>query len=425
MTNPHPPSEPDWPVDDSQTRDDRQGQLDPAPLYGPRFQENPAEVYAELRRQHGSVAPALLEGGLTGWIVLGYRELQYVLSNDQLFARDSRRWNQRDRIPPDWGPGPGVHYRPCVLFTEGAEHRRRTGAISDALMGVDEFELRSETERIADKVIDAFIGAGAADLMSEYAHPVTMLVMSKVFGMSEAESSAMLTDLAASTSSVEGGNRAVETVTGKVRMLVERARRNPGPDVPSRMLARSEGLSEEELVNDLTVVLGAAHQPTVDWIGNTFRLMLTDSRFTISISGGRRSIGQALNEVLWEDSPSQAHIGRWASRNTQLGGQQIKAGDLLILGIAAANTDPQVRPDFYNGAMGNHAQMSFGHGEHRCPYPAPDLAEVIAKAAVEVLLDRLPDVTIAVSPGALVWTPSVYLRGLSALPVTFTPAYVG
>jgi len=34
--------------------------------------------------------------------------------------------------------------------------------------------------------------------------------------------------------------------------------------------------------------------------------------------------------------------------------------------------------------------MSFGHGEHGCPYPAPELAEVIARTAVEVLLDRYP-----------------------------------
>src|SRR5207302_180620 len=74
-----------------------------------------------------------------------------------------------------------------------------------------------------------------------------------------------------------------------------------------------------------------------------------------------------------------------------------------------------------DGAAGNRAQMSFSHGEHGCPYPAPELAEVIAKTSIEVLLDRLPDLTLAVPAGSLEWRPSVWVRGLTSLPVTFTP----
>jgi cytochrome P450 len=65
--------------------------------------------------------------------------------------------------------------------------------------------------------------------------------------------------------------------------------------------------------------------------------------------------------------------------------------------------------------------MSFGHGEHGCPFPAPELAEIMARTAVEVLLDRIPDVELAVPADSLQWRPSVWMRGLFALPVTFTP----
>jgi hypothetical protein len=64
----------------------------------------------------------------------------------------------------------------------------------------------------------------------------------------------------------------------------------------------------------------------------------------------------------------------------------------------AANTDPQVWPDSFAIAGGNHAHVSSSHGEHGCPYPARELAEVIAHTAVEVLLDRLPDVRLAAAP---------------------------
>ena len=97
-----------------------------------------------------------------------------------------------------------------------------------------------------------------------------------------------------------------------------------------------------------------------------------------------------MNEVLWEDTPTQNVAGRWASRDTQLGGRHIRAGDLLLLGLAAANADPQVRTDGSALTGGNNAFLSFGHGEHRCPFPAQETAEVIARTGIEVLLDRLP-----------------------------------
>jgi uncharacterized RDD family membrane protein YckC len=59
------------------------------------------------------------------------------------------------------------------------------------------------------------------------------------------------------------------------------------------------------------------------------------------------------------------------------------------------------------------------------PSLAQEIAETIAKTAVEVLLDRLPDVRLAASDDALLWRPSPWVRGLSALPVAFTPAPKG
>jgi cytochrome P450 len=92
--------------------------------------------------------------------------------------------------------------------------------------------------------------------------------------------------------------------------------------------------------------------------------------------------------------------------------------------LAAANTDPMVQPDSYAGNVGNQAYMSFSYGEHGCPFPAREIAETISMAGIEVLLDRLPDVDLAVSPDTLVWRPSVWMRGLTSLPVEFTPVYV-
>jgi cytochrome P450 len=95
---------------------------------------------------------------------------------------------------------------------------------------------------------------------------------------------------------------------------------------------------------------------------------------------------------------------------------------MLVIGVAAANADPEVRPDPSAGPGGNQAHLTFGHGEHRCPFPAQELAEVISQTSVEVLLDRLPDLTLAVPADDLLWNPAIWVRGLTTLPVTFTGA---
>ncbi|MFD0034175.1 helix-turn-helix domain-containing protein [Streptomyces sp. NPDC055059] len=323
------------------------------------------------------------------------------------------RWTHRRRTPP----APQDR-------TEGAEHQRRAGVITQALEAVDQFELARDCERIADQLIDAFADSGRAELMAAFAHALPMRAAVQFCGMpaGSTDTEQLVDDLRISLDAAEGDDpvAAYGRVGARIQQLVKEKRESPGPDVTSRMLAHPAGLTDEEVVQDLISVIAAAQQPTANWICNTLRLLLTDERFALNVSGGRLSVGQALNEVLWLDTPTQNFIGRWAVRDTQLGGRQIRAGDCLVLGLAAANTDPQIWPDSQVGAE-NSAHLSFSNGEHRCPYPVPLLADVIARTAVETLLERLPDLVLAVEPQELTWRPSIWMRGLTALPVQFTP----
>ena len=393
---------------------------DAVPLYGDRYRNDPAGLYTQIREKHGPVAPVLLEGDIPAWFVCGYRELHQVTTDSTLFARDTRRWNAWETVPDDWPLLPHLVHNPSVMFTEGPDHRRRAGALSDALESVDQFELASQCERIADQMIDRFAGAGEAELMGQYASRIPLRAAAMMCGVPESEARVLVDDvMGALDSSMVDQMTVYGRMQEEMQRLVDHKRVMPGSDVPSHLLANPVNLGDEEVLSDLLVVLLQAHQQTTNWIGNAIGLMLTDARFAITLSGGRASVGDALNEVLWHDTPTQNYLGRVATRDTRLGGQRIRAGDLLVLGLAAANADPQVRPA--EGAVGNRAMMSFGHGEHGCPYPAPEIAEIIAKASVEVLIDRLPDLVLS---EPLEWRSSVWTRGLTRLPVTFTPTYV-
>jgi cytochrome P450 len=316
---------------------------------------------------------------------------------------------------------PFVGWTPSVMFAEGSDHQRRAGAIGDALDAVDRTELRAICEQVADALIDQFAGIGEADLIADYAQQIPMRVVARLFGIPDSQTPELVRDIADSLDVAEKANAAHQRNFARTQDLVKTKRAQPGPDVPSRLIAHPSRLTDDEIIIDLLVVMAAAQQPTANWIGNTLRLMLIDDQFSLTLQGGRSSADQALNEVLWKDTPTQNFIGRFAVQDCELGGHRIRRGDLLVLGLAAANVDPQVHPRSFADSGSNRAHMSFGHGEHGCPFPAPELAEVIAKAAVEVLLDRVPDVQLGVSASSLEWRPSLWMRGLFALPVTFSP----
>ncbi|MFJ3588041.1 cytochrome P450 [Streptomyces sp. NPDC090231] len=391
-------------------------------LYGGRFQDEPARLYREMRRDHGPVAPIVLPGDIPAWLVLGYRELHQLTGDPVLFSRDSQLWNQWQAIPDGWPLMPMISRdQPSILYTVGERHSRRSAVISDALEAVNPFELKEGTAEFADELIDSFCSAGTADLIADYAMLMPVRVLAKLLGFSDEKGPALVT---AMNDMINGGPAALagqRHIATSVYELVAERKATPGDDVVSRMLANTRGFTDEDVSRDLMVMMAAGHQPTADWIGNSLRLMLTDDRFAASLSGGRHSVGEAMNEVLWEDTPSQNIAGRWASRDTHLGGRHIKAGDLLVLSLAGANADPQVRTDGSTLTGGNNAFFSFSHGDHRCPFPAQETAEVIARTAIEVILDRLPDVDLAVPEEQLTRRPSPWLRGLTDLPARFTP----
>ncbi|MFI2379389.1 cytochrome P450 [Streptomyces sp. NPDC018964] len=389
---------------------------------GSLLQDDPARVYREMRREHGSVVPVVLDGDAPAWLVLGYRELHQITGDPVLFSRDSELWNQWENIPDDWPLLPMIGRRqPSILYTVGERHRERAGMLGNALEAVDPFELRRYAEKFADELIDDICPEGTADLIGEFAMLLPVRVLARLFGFSDEEGPGLVTAL---NDMIDGRERALAGQTHlftSMTRLVAARKSAPAEDVASRMLADSSGFTEEEIVQDLMVMLAAGHQPTADWIGNSLHLMLTDARFAASLFGGRNSVAEAMNEVLWEDTPTQNVAARWASRDTQLGGRRVRAGDMLLLGLQGANSDPQVRTDGSALTGGNSAHFSFGHGEHRCPFPAQEIAEVIARTGIEVVLDRLPDIDLAVPAAHLARRPSPWLRGLSELPVTFTP----
>ncbi|WSC97030.1 cytochrome P450 [Streptomyces sp. NBC_01754] len=379
-----------------------------------------------MRHEYGPVVPVELAGGFPAWLVIGYRELHQVTADGELFPRDVGLWNQWEHIPEDWPLLPMVgRPMPSIYFSAGAEHRRHAEMVVPALEGADPFEIRGHCEQLADRLVDGICGRGTADLVAEFAEPLPVLVLARLVGFPDSEGADIARVLKDLADGGPGAQEAQSRFGEHMRRLVAAKHAVPGDDVTSRMLADPEPFTDEEYALDLMAITAAGHLTTADWISSSLRLMLTEDQFADSFTGGRRSVGDAMNEVLWEESPTQILAGRWAARDTHLGGRTILAGDMLLLGLGGANTDPLIRQELGSrpGAAhgSNSAHLAFSHGEYRCPFPAQVIAETIARTAIEVILDRLPDLELAVPPGDLVRRPSAFLRGMNALPVRFAP----
>ena len=120
---------------------------------------------------------------------------------------------------------------------------------------------------------------------------------------------------------------------------------------------------------------------------------------------------------MWDTPPLSVLPGRFATADLELGGHHVQEGELLILGLAAGNLDPEVRPDSAVAVQGNQSHLAFSAGPHECP--GQNIGQSIIEIGVDVLLHRLPDLRLAVPADELGSTASTWESRLDSLPVEF------
>ncbi|WP_406725102.1 cytochrome P450 [Streptomyces sp. GD-15H] len=386
------------------------------PLYGPDFTADPAHVYERLRRQ-GPVAPAEIVPGVDVMLVTGYRAALQVLRATDKYGKDSRRWRalNEGRVPADSLALQAMAPRPNCQRTEGAEHARLRAAVSDALRRVDVLALHEHVESTAGLLIDGFATKGGADLLNDYAKPLSAYLLTALFGCPPEYSDrvvAATTDLFDGVEPEKADNELIRCIADMIALK----RAQPGEDVISWLVQHPVQLNDEELIHQLIVIMGSGYEQEQNLIANTLRLLLSDERFAGSVGDGRLLIEDALGEVLWTDPPMANYAVHYPYVDTTLEGIPLRAGEPVVISFAAANNDPALAD---SRRAGNRAHLAWGAGPHRCPAREP--AHMIASVAIECVLDRLPDLSLAIPADQLTWRPGPFSRGLVALPVTFPP----
>ncbi|MFF1832961.1 cytochrome P450 [Streptomyces sp. NPDC058231] len=388
----------------------------PLALYGPDFAADPHGHYRQLRA-HGPIAPVRIAPGIDALLVTDYQAAVDLLRDTHTFTKDPRAWQAT--VPADSPILPVLGYRPTALFSDGDVHARYRQAINDTLALIEPHILRAEVARVAQQLIQEFAATGSGDLVAQYARRLPLHIFTTWFGVPPRHRERIVDGVGGMFNSAGDAAAAYADLVTVVTDLVADRRARPRRDLTSYFLGHPAGLDNDETVRQITLLMSAGHDPTTNLIGNALLHMLTDARYAGSLHGGAMTAHEAINEVLWQDPPLANLAAHYPRHDTEFHGVRLRAGQLLIVSYAAANSqsgqassDPAVR-------SGGSAHLAWSAGPHRCPAKQPAL--LIAMTAIEQLTGRLCDAELAVPASELMWRPGPFHRALMHLPVRFTP----
>jgi cytochrome P450 len=383
--------------------------------------DDPAVFYAGLR-QYGPVVPILLDGQ-PAFLVIGYGACNRVLRDGLTFTRDLGQWSllqEEGRLPVDWPLTPHVTPMPNMLYASGDEHARLRGAFKSALAKVGAHRRKAIITNTADRLIDAFVGDGHADIVGQYAAPLPVAVLAELFGFPPDEAEPLQRVVLTLLAGGEDALSADAELTALIDAHVARRRKEPRADIVTGLL--EAGLTDEETRWTVWLTINAGVGATTAWLANCCDLLARREQTRTDLRGVLRDIRDVMAEVLWDHTPVQQVIGRVALADTDLGGTAVRRGDLLVVSPAGANLDPLFGDSTTRRARtaGNFSHLSWGSGSHECP--AQPHAAGIVDIGVTRLWTRLDDIHLADPAQPTQWGPSPIVRMATRLDVAFDPA---
>jgi cytochrome P450 len=210
---------------------------------------------------------------------------------------------------------------------------------------------------------------------------------------------------------------AMEELQTYFRGIIAQRRAEPRDDLLSALVkAQEEGdrLSDDELLANSVLLLNAGHETTTNLIGNGTLALLRHPDQLRRLRDDPSLIPSGVEEMLRYDSPVQ-FTTRILKADIELGRKKLKAGQIVLLLLGAANRDPEQFPDPDRLDVGrpDNKHVAFGLGSHFC-LGAP-LARLEGRLVFEALLRRAPGLRLDGPPPK--YRQNFNLRGLESLQV--------
>jgi cytochrome P450 len=410
----------------------RRGDLQSRLIADPSVKADPAPFYEQVRARGPLVRSRL-----------GYLTTDHALGHELLRSDDFQVLSIGTNLPAPlrWLEGRTrddlLHplRPPSLLAVEPPAHTRYRKTVSSVFTPRAVAALREGVEQTAASLLDQLSNEpGVVDIVDRYCAQLPVAIISDILGVPDADRQNILEFGELAAPSLDLGltwrqyRRVQRGIAGFNFWLDEhlrQLRRNPGDNLMSQLIQTAESGSQEtyldevELVAIAGLVLAAGFETTVNLLGNGIRMLLYAPEQRRMLSQRPQLWPNAVEEILRLESPVQL-TARVALHDTEVAGTAVKAGEMIIVYVAAANRDPAVfadpnRFDIERDNAGKH--LAFSGGRHFCLGAA--LARAEGEVGLRAFFDRFPDVRAA---GAGSRRDTRVLHGWSTLPVALGPA---
>jgi cytochrome P450 len=289
--------------------------------------------------------------------------------------------------------------------------------------------LKEQIQRIADELLDRVQARGRLDASEDYGFLLPAYVLSDFMGFPKEDRHRVLRwslDFIGFFNvvpiTVETTRSMVRSATEMIdytkRLLADRRERPRDDFLGTMASAKTEEITDDEIVANAMLLLLAGHVAPRNLIGNTIYLLLTHADQLDNARSEPELLRNAIEESLRFEPPVTL-IPRIALEDFELRGNTIRRGQIVQLSIASANRDEAEfpDPDRFDVTKKPGKVLSFGHGPHGC-LGAP-LAMEEAQIALETLFRRMPELRLDDS-SEIRWYRNAANRGPERLPLVFS-----
>jgi cytochrome P450 len=375
---------------------------------------NPYAVYDRLRAS-GPLTPTRLGN----WVSTSHSVCESVL-RDRRFA-----------VRPE-GAEPG-QVTMSFLTMNPPDHSRLRRLAMPAFSPKAVAGYSARIERTATELLDAASAVGRFDLVSGFAAPLPIAVITDLLGIPDSRTAdfaryGMLIGSALGGITSLRHARQLQAARAEMRQLFrflfELRRREPQDDIVSRLVAaEGDQIKPAEMLPMCNLLLVAGFETTVNLISNAVLALLAHPAQWQALCADPGGFAPpAVEEVLRWDPPVQ-RTGRVALESLELAGRPVRKGQRVTTLIGAANRDPEAydHPDTFDIMRPDGAaNLAFSSGIHYCLGHA--LARSEAAISLRMLAERMPDLARA---GTVKRRNATVIRGPVRLPVKHGPVTAG
>ncbi len=357
--------------------------------------------------------------GRPAWAVSRYRDIRAALLDPRLSA---------DTIPAFLKPA-GPDSAAPVMFPridDPEHHRLRRMMTRDFTFRRCE-AMRPQIQDLVDEHLDAMIRTGPpVDLVHHFALPVPSLVIALLLGVPPEDLGFFQhhSTLGLETKTTDGQRaQSFAAMYAYIEELVARREREPGDDLISRLVTdyvMTGRLTRETAAMTGAVMMLAGHETSANMIslGTVALLWHPDVFERLGQSDDQAVAANIVEELMRYLSIVHAQVDRVATEDFVVGGQLIRAGDMVVMNLPAGNWDTEFvdNPEALDADRNTRGHLGFGYGAHQCI--GQNLARVEMQVAFATLARRLPGLKLAAAPEELKFKEAD-IYGMKELPVSW------